>query len=481
MKINNSQSTYWRNIAMKGVGFSKEELIALTKKLLPEFIEVDFEEHEDYFVLHIKWNNHYWLKHAITKIHFPKNAKNEEAFLNRIRDDTKKEIERTIQDFKTSKIEDLMKAFNLEEFYKEKYRDKNVLYKVKKWCNPTPNIRTNLELYYDEKSNEILTCFKPLWEVIISDSTTHKHSEEIIDYLQGAIERIKQLIFARDRIYDVLSENSANRDTLFVTNFYIFHFISLVKSLGDNLACIIKLYCDFKLDEKKTDLNFESFKHCLDSTNKNLYNCVYGNKQFEDFKQLKTFRDIIHHKHALHVGLVRIGFSEPEKVMIAIDPKSGLFIDGQRYMEKLTSKRAEASDQKSIAKYGLKQLNIWVGSPNGMPWEDPRTFCQRFVELMTALYNSACQRIFIELTRVKVGIVTNFLSRIGVAIVTLSDEIHANDKILIEGATTAFVQDVFSIEIEKKKVKIAKAGQIVGIEIINKAREGDVIYKLSSA
>jgi hypothetical protein len=466
---------------MKGVGFTKEELIAFTKKLLPEFIESDFEEHEDYFVFHLKWNHHCCLKQVITKMPFPKHFKSEEVFLNRIRDNTKKEIEKTILDFKVGIIEDLIKAFNLEDFYKEKYRDDNVLYKVKKWCNPRPNIKTNLEFYYDEKANELLTCFKPLWEVFIADTTSHKHKEEIIDYLHGAIERIKQLIFAKDRIEDVLKDNSANRDILFVTNFYIFHFISLVKSLGDNLAWLLKLYCNFKLNEKKTDLNFESFKHCLDATNKKLYNCIFGNKQFADFGQLKTFRDIIHHKHALHLDLVRVGFSGKGKVMIAIDPKSGLLIDGQRYIEKMVSKRAEASDQKSIAKYGIKQVHIWTGSVNGMPWEDPRQFCQRYVELMTELYNSACQRMFIELTRVKIGTVTNYLSRIGIAIGTLNDEIHTNDKILIEGATTSFIQDVFSMEIEKKKVDVAKAGQAVAIETTNIVREGDVIYKLPSS
>jgi GTPase len=97
---------------------------------------------------------------------------------------------------------------------------------------------------------------------------------------------------------------------------------------------------------------------------------------------------------------------------------------------------------------------------------------------MSALYNSTCERILIELSRKPIGKVINYLPRIGVAIVTLSDEIHANDRVLIEGFTTSFAQDVSSIEISNGKVEIAKAGQTIGLKLNDKARKRDIVFKL---
>ena len=209
--------------------------------------------------------------------------------------------------------------------------------------------------------------------------------------------------------------------------------------------------------------------------------CIYNNPNFEDLRRIKTFRDVIHHKHALHVETVELGFNGPKKVMIAVDPKSGLIIDGIRYMEKLVPKRAEASDRESIAKYGLKKLNVWIGRAEEMPWQDPLVFCQKFIALMGALYNSTCERILVELSRKPLGKVINYLPKIGVAIITLIDEIHANDKILIEGFTTSFVQDASSIEIDNVKVEMAKTGQTIGLRLNDKARKGDVVFKLPLA
>lgn len=241
-----------------------------------------------------------------------------------------------------------------------------------------------MDAYYYEQATKIMPSFKQLWEAMVLETVKHENGKEIIDYLHGALERTKQLIYARDRLQDITTGNPPDNDTEFTINFYIFHFISLVKSLGDNLAWIMKIYCRMHLNEKKTDLTFRSFKECLMAENKRLWHCIYDNPHFADFTKIKTFRDIIHHKHALHVGLVQLGVNGPKRVMIAIDPKSGLIIDGIRYIEKLVPKRAEVSDKKSIAKYGLKTLNVWVGRVDEMPWEEPIAFCKKFIVLMVS-------------------------------------------------------------------------------------------------
>ena len=83
-----------------------------------------------------------------------------------------------------------------------------------------------------------------------------------------------------------------------------------------------------------------------------------------------------------------------------------------------------------------------------------------------------------EGTKEKVGRVTHYFSRIGVAVIELESELKVGDEISMEGATTNFKQKVASMEIEHKKVDVAKAGQSVGLKVEEKVRPGDVVYKV---
>ena len=77
-----------------------------------------------------------------------------------------------------------------------------------------------------------------------------------------------------------------------------------------------------------------------------------------------------------------------------------------------------------------------------------------------------------------VGKVTHYYPKIGVAIVDVLDEIKIGDRISIEGATTNFEQVVESMEIEHKKIEVAKAGDKIGLKVIDRVRERDNVYKL---
>jgi putative protease len=76
------------------------------------------------------------------------------------------------------------------------------------------------------------------------------------------------------------------------------------------------------------------------------------------------------------------------------------------------------------------------------------------------------------------GTIKHFYQKIGVAIIELSDEIDLEDKIMVEGSTTYFTQSVTSIEIDGKKVTSAKNGQRIGLEVKDRVREGDLVFKL---
>lgn len=314
-------------------------------------------------------------------------------------------------------------------------------------------------------------------DALIKDTVKHQNAQEIIDYVHGASERTKQLLLVNDIIKQILANNPANNDTHFTINLYIFHFLSLIKSLSDNLAWIIKLYCQFTLDDKKTDLTLKSYRDRL-RCNEKLYNLIYGDTNFNNLQAIKNFRDIIHHKHALYVDRVRIGINGPVKIMIELEPKSNLLENGKRYSDIIIPKLAEASDKDSIAKYGMKKFHVWVGSPVDMPWQDPIEFTQKYIDLIGKLYDLAYSRMLLELTRKPIGKVANYYQKIGVGLIALSDKIQTNDKVLIEGTSTFLKQEVNSMEINQAKVETAGEGQEVCLKVNGRICKGDNVFKI---
>jgi putative protease len=77
-----------------------------------------------------------------------------------------------------------------------------------------------------------------------------------------------------------------------------------------------------------------------------------------------------------------------------------------------------------------------------------------------------------------IGKVTHYFGKIGVAVIELEDTLRVGDTIRIVGGGTDFTQTVESMEIERKKVKEAKAGQAIGLKVNQKVREGYKVYKI---
>jgi putative protease len=80
-----------------------------------------------------------------------------------------------------------------------------------------------------------------------------------------------------------------------------------------------------------------------------------------------------------------------------------------------------------------------------------------------------------------IGKITHYFSKIGVAVVELSEDITIGEKIRVEGATTSFEQVMDSMEIENKKVETATAGQSIGLKVKERVRLHDSVYKLMEA
>jgi putative protease len=79
--------------------------------------------------------------------------------------------------------------------------------------------------------------------------------------------------------------------------------------------------------------------------------------------------------------------------------------------------------------------------------------------------------------KTQIGNVTNFYSKISVAVVQLSSPVNVGDKILIKGDTTNFEQAIESMQIEHQNIPRAEAGQSIGLKVKDRVRPGDVVYK----
>lgn len=79
----------------------------------------------------------------------------------------------------------------------------------------------------------------------------------------------------------------------------------------------------------------------------------------------------------------------------------------------------------------------------------------------------------------KVGKVTHYFSRIGVAVLELTGDLMVGDSIHILGHTTDFEQVVSSMQIEHKNIQSVRPGDDIALKVIGKVRKGDTVYRIS--
>lgn len=79
----------------------------------------------------------------------------------------------------------------------------------------------------------------------------------------------------------------------------------------------------------------------------------------------------------------------------------------------------------------------------------------------------------------KVGKVTHYYDKIGVAVVELNAKLSSGDKIkFVRGGEDMFEQVVGSIQIEHEKIDSAKKGEVVGLQTDSEVKEGAEIFKI---
>jgi len=80
----------------------------------------------------------------------------------------------------------------------------------------------------------------------------------------------------------------------------------------------------------------------------------------------------------------------------------------------------------------------------------------------------------------EVGVVTHYFDRPHVAIVKMTaDQIKVGDQIHIKGAHTDLTETVASMEVEHRKIDVAQPGDEFGLQVADRARTGDKVFKVS--
>jgi len=81
---------------------------------------------------------------------------------------------------------------------------------------------------------------------------------------------------------------------------------------------------------------------------------------------------------------------------------------------------------------------------------------------------------------IEIGQVTHYFDRPHVAIVKVTtDQIAIGDTIHIKGAHTELTEQVTSMEIEHKKIEVAKVGDEFGLQVADRVRTGDHVFKVT--
>lgn len=79
---------------------------------------------------------------------------------------------------------------------------------------------------------------------------------------------------------------------------------------------------------------------------------------------------------------------------------------------------------------------------------------------------------------VKLGQVTHYYDKIGVAVLELTGSLRTGDKIkFVRGGEDLFEQTVSSIQLEHEELKEAKSGQAIGLKVDQPVKEGAEVYK----
>jgi translation elongation factor EF-Tu-like GTPase len=77
----------------------------------------------------------------------------------------------------------------------------------------------------------------------------------------------------------------------------------------------------------------------------------------------------------------------------------------------------------------------------------------------------------------KLGKITHYFQKIGVAVIMLEGDLNAGDEIHILGKQTDFRQKVTSMQIEHQTLTRATKGQDIGLKVAQTVHVGDEVFR----
>jgi putative protease len=78
----------------------------------------------------------------------------------------------------------------------------------------------------------------------------------------------------------------------------------------------------------------------------------------------------------------------------------------------------------------------------------------------------------------KVGKVTHYYNKAGVAIVEVEGSIKVGDMVKFQGHGADFEQPLDSIQVNHEQVQSAKKGDVIGVKVASEVKEGTEVEKV---
>ncbi|MGY5854547.1 MAG: translation elongation factor-like protein [Candidatus Thorarchaeota archaeon] len=76
----------------------------------------------------------------------------------------------------------------------------------------------------------------------------------------------------------------------------------------------------------------------------------------------------------------------------------------------------------------------------------------------------------------EIGVITRYFGKIDVAAIMLSESLKVGSRIRIHGATTNIEQEIDSMQVDRKPIEEASAGQEIAIKVKDRVRENDKVF-----
>jgi translation elongation factor EF-1alpha len=106
--------------------------------------------------------------------------------------------------------------------------------------------------------------------------------------------------------------------------------------------------------------------------------------------------------------------------------------------------------------------------------------CEFPNEKLPLLHYSKNKKEVRLMAEIKVGVVKNYFAKPSVAAIEVTEgEFQVGDVIWFKGHTTDFQQEVISIQEEKETISKAAKGQLVGVQVKERVRTNDLVYKVA--